>query len=385
MLKTKHDIWIAISYDGKLTGSLEHRRYNHTLAENLKDLKSKGILSPIGEYAYAYDIEAGKSKEPNFDGLLAYIAVMDDDTFDSNFHYLKVEYNDVPLIDELTSGLSTCLLDTSRIPRKTFSDFGTDYRSFQHVFILGPVSPRVVDYLKTVSGNIIFHFQGEPPCKDDPTKSTTAYDDAMTVYDGLFPVPFNFWTGENEAFLVRSFMNLKFTVKCNADIVLSEVDMLELTPQPKKSTVRYPKIFIDINDWIIKNEYLFRPEQEVSIGLMNLNIMCVAEDLIDKDNLTACAILIKHSSSSIAPHLLLIGRRVYDAGDTGPDFREYTFKTGPRPELLPRQLNQGIQQSNWPWMAPCVPIEGKFSEVQFPGIKEGAMVVNQSLNILQML
>jgi hypothetical protein len=65
--KNPGDQWIAISYDGKLTGSLEHRCYNHTkMVKFLKDTPPD-TLSPIGMYAKEYDVTAGKSKEPNFD------------------------------------------------------------------------------------------------------------------------------------------------------------------------------------------------------------------------------------------------------------------------------------------------------------------------------
>ena len=388
--KNPGDKWIAISYDGKLTGSLEHRCYNHTkMVKFLKDTPPDE-LSPIGMYAKAYDVTAGKSKEPNFDGIMAYIALMDDDIFNGHFHYLSVEYEDKPIIDALRSGLSTCVTGMAGT-REMFQQFNVKggYRGFKHVFILGPISPSVVRYMNILSGNIIFHFQGEPPCMKNPELSTTAYPDHMTATDGLFPAPFNFWTGETEAMTVRSFMDHKFTVKCHGAVV-KDIEMYEVRPplpppsEPQPTLkLDYPAIFVEIQDCILKNEYLHNGDESgmVAIPLIRerLDIGCIAEDLIDKDNATACAILLKHSVDP--PALLLIGRRVYNAGDGGPNFRKYHFKPlGARPDLTAESetLTPPIQQSNWIWMAPCV----GDTEVQFPGLQaDSGMVVNQSLNV----
>jgi len=395
MPKNAGDRWIAISYDGSFTGSEQHRQYNNgpNMLGRLR-AQDDADFTPIGMYAKQYDIGGVKSKEPNFDGILAFVATLQDQVFDENFHYVRVEYKDEDQPDACYSGLSTCVLQPHQLGHRQdiAALVGQAYSDATHVFILGPMCPSIIADVEKLSGNVIFHFQGEPSCREG--MSTTQYADGMVAVDGLFPVAFNFWTGEKEARVIRAMMDEKFTVKCNPTIVSSAVVAATIVGAAAEVTIGYPVIFQQINGWIYKHIYLrsdlAAAEPAVPLPTTPLTIVYIAEDLIDKDNSTACGILTSHSRTP--PALRLIGRRVYDSDGTLFDFRKYNFKPpGARPPIgadqppgtfVPGKPGGIPQPTVWPWMQPCVPREGRNTEIQFPALKPGSTTPpNQTFNL----
>jgi hypothetical protein len=403
--KQPGDIWIAVTYDGKFTGSTEHRQYNHGTMANALRATDPAIFSPIGTYAHAYDIGGGKSKEPNFDGILAYVAILSDEVFDENFHYWQTIYEDGPQPDALYSGLSTSLLPVEqggrRVNRAELAGiFGSEYALVNHVFVLGPVSQNTLNVINGIQGHCIFHLQGDANSRRGNEHKTTSYPDAMTVYEGLFPIAFNLWTGEELARQLRALFTGSFTVKCNPDIVVDEALGKNLTAPPAEPPalqIAYPRIFAQICQTIFHQEYLNPPQPLVpGMTVTPVNVLFIAEDLIDKDNLTACSILIKNSR--IRPALSLIGRRVYDTDPARSRFNPAAsiFKTIALPNLteppgtfVPTHPGgAGVPQPGlWPWIAPCVPVVAEngaqvMTEVQFPAVRPGfpAYPVNQRFN-----
>ena len=295
---------IAIHYDSKCTGSKELRMDNiknvfHALRDRPRTL--------IGDYAFAYD-SAGKCKEPIFDGYLAGIALLPDNVFRTSFQYLPTQYNDRVRPSNMISGLSTTILDGS------FDRSGLpfDYGTATHVFLLGPMNRRAVEYVNGVQGNIIFHVQGDV--------GTSSYPDAMTEHKNLFPAPFNQWTGEECSRLIRSKMNASFIVKCRPDVAMEDVEVLSNVGPMEPLTVKIPSIYVTLRNYMVKaclcGEVMASPLQPIYIDT-------IFQDMIDKDNSVSCWMLLNHSLTM--PTLSLIGRRVYQA-EAAP--YTYTFQTG---------------------------------------------------------
>ena len=403
--KQPGDIWIAVTYDGKFTGSTEHRQFNHGTMANALRSTNPANFSPIGTYAHAYDLGGGKSKEPNFDGILAYVSVLSNEVFDENFHYWQTVYDDRPQPDALYSGLSTSLVQPAdgghRVNRAELAGIlGSEYAVVNHVFVLGPVSQNTLNVINGIRGHCIFHLQGDANSRHGNDHKTTSYPDAMTVYEGLFPIAFNLWTGEELARQLRALFNRSFTVKCNPHIVVEDALGKSLTAPPAEPpalTIAYPRIFSQICMTLFNQEYLRPPQIAIpGIAITPINVAFIAEDLIDKDNLTACSILIKNSK--IHPTLSLIGRRVYDSDPARSKFNPAgsLFKTVALPVLaeppgtfVPTHPGgAGIPQpSVWPWIAPCVPVVAEngaqvMTEVQFPAVRPGTpgYPVNQRFN-----
>jgi hypothetical protein len=259
----------------------------------------------IGDYAFAYD-SAGKSKEPIFDGYLAGISLLPDETFNKSFHYVPTQYHDVPRPSKMESGLSTTILEGSMSRHQLPIDYGTA----THVFLLGPMTQHAVEYVNKVQGNVIFHVQGDV--------GTTSYPDAMTVHKNLFPAPFNQWTGEECSRLIRSKMDVTFTVKCRPDIVQEDVDVLNNVGPMDPLTVKIPSIYVQLRNYMVKaclcGEVMTSPLQPIYINT-------IFQDMIDKDNSVSCWMLMNHSM--IIPTLSLIGRRVYQAEPA--TFKDYIF------------------------------------------------------------
>ncbi len=295
---------IAIHYDSKCTGSKELRMDNiknvfHVLRDRSRTL--------IGDYAFAYD-SAGKFKEPIFDGYLAGISLLPDDVFEESFQYIPTQYNDQVRPSSMVSGLSTSILDGTFARHQLPFDYGTA----THVFLLGPMNRRAVEYVNGVQGNVIFHVQGDV--------GTSSYPDAMTEHKNLFPAPFNQWTGEECSRLIRSQMNASFTVKCKPDVAMEDVEVLSLTMEPL--TVKIPSIYVTLRNYMVKaclcGEVMVSPLQPIYIHT-------VFQDMIDKDNSVSCWMLLNHSLTM--PSLYLIGRRVYVAEAVA--FKDYTFTFQP--------------------------------------------------------
>jgi hypothetical protein len=293
---------IAIHYDSKCTGSKELRMDN---IKNVFQAIRDRTRTAIGDYAFAYD-SAGKSKEPIFDGYLAGISLLPDETFNTSFHYVPTKYNDAPRPSKMESGLSTSLLEGSFARHQLPIDYGTA----THVFLLGPMTQHAVEYVNTVQGNVIFHVQGDV--------GTTSYPDAMTMHKNLFPAPFNQWTGEECSRLIRSKMNASFSVKCKPDIVQEDVEVLNNVGPMEPLTVKIPSIYVQLRNYMVKaclcGEVISSPFQPIYIST-------IFQDMIDKDNSVSCWMLLKHSLT--VPILSLIGRRVYQAEQA--TFKDYTF------------------------------------------------------------
>ena len=293
---------IAIHYDSKCTGSKELRMDN---IKNVFQAIRDRTRTVIGDYAFAYD-SAGKSKEPIFDGYLAGIALLPDETFEQSFHYVPTKYNDAVRPSKMVSGLSTTILegsfDRSQLP--------IAYYDATHVFLLGPMTKHAVEYVSDVQGNVIFHVQGDI--------GTTCYPDAMTEHKNLFPAPFNQWTGEECSRLIRSKMNASFTVKCKADVVQEDVEVLNNVGPMDTLTVKIPSIYVTLRNYMVKacllGEVMTSPLRSICIGM-------IFQDMIDKDNSVSCWMLLKHSLA--LPTLSLFGRRVYQAAPA--TFKDYSF------------------------------------------------------------
>jgi len=156
-----------------------------------------------------------------------------------------------------------------------------------------------LEYVTSLTGDVIFHVQGEA----NGERKTTTYPDAMTVHQNVFPTAFNYWTGEECMRLFRATIDLSYTVKCNHDIpqVMTTVKTHEMV----EKDVLIPRIYLSIRDKMVAlmkgQPYLFP----------SLPILGICQDMPDKDNSVSCEMLLTHST--IIPRLILIGRRVYDA------------------------------------------------------------------------
>ena len=299
-------MFTAISYDSAETGSTELRCDN--IVNVFEYLRGKP-LTPIGEYALAYD-SIGKMKEPLFDGYLAGIALLPDHRFDASFSYAQVQYHDAPQTSTRVSGLSTSYLDVTK------SRADLNYQSAKHVFIMGPLTQTFMDYLDTIDTPTIFHIQGEAPGSE---RSTTSYPSPLTFNGGIFPCSFNQWTSEEKWRLFRAKMNHTFTVKCK------DTELVDVPTKSNKTlepiTVKLPRIYVELREYMVNSILLGLDHPFV---FSPLDICAIFQDMIDKDNLVSCAMLLQHSTG--IPYLSLIGRRVYNFTPTpmsAYNFREF--------------------------------------------------------------
>jgi hypothetical protein len=321
-------MFIQISYDSKLTGSKELRMDNICIFDRLKTEK----LTRIGEYAFAYD-SAGKSKEPIFDGFLAGIALLSNEKFNENFVYVPTIYNDAPQTDKHHSNLSTQYTDAPVLNREQLP---LQYSTATHVFLLGPMNQTCLNYVTTLTGNVIFHVQGEATSTE---RKTTTYPDAMTEHPGIFQCSFNLWTGEEISRIIRSKMTHSYTIKCIPEIEQNYVTVVSNVGPMVPVTTVIPSIFLQIREYMVQVCLLGKP---FDIPFEKIQIQAIFQDMIDKDNLVSCHMLLDHSVS--IPLLSLIGRRVYNNADPIP-FSNYDFTTF---------------------------MDGLNGDVQFPAIKTGS-------------
>lgn len=281
---------VLISYDSKTTGSKELRwDHIHNVHPHMT-----GPLTKIGEYVYAYDSK-GKFKEPIFDGYLAGIALLSTEEFDTNFHYVRTQFADVVRPSSTESGLNTNYLDET-VSRAALP---LSYATTHHVFLLGPMSPSCVEYVNSLTCDVIFHVQGEA----NGERKTTTYPDAMTAHQNVFPTAFNHWTGEEEMRKIRATIDQSYTVKCLPTI--PQIMTTIMTHELVEKDVEIPTIYLTIRN---KMMALMKGEAYVFTALP---ILGICQDMIDKDNSVSCEMLINHST--IVPRLILIGRRVYEA------------------------------------------------------------------------
>jgi len=308
-------MFTTISYDSSETGSTELRCDN--IVNVFERLQGKQ-LTPIGEYAFAYD-SIGKMKEPLFDGFLAGIALLPDDVFDAHFSYVPVQYNDVPNHtltkawniwlaarngqpdQSTTPSARVCRLFTSYLdnPPQTRADL--NYHTANHVFIMGPLTKTFMDYVDTIQVPTIFHIQGEAPSTE---KSTTSYPSPLTHNGGIFPCSFNLWTGDEYWRLFRSKISNAFTVKCKDTELVDVLTKSNKTLEPV--TIKLPQVYVDLREYMV-NSILLGLDHPFTFS--PLNILAIFQDMIDKDNLVSCAMLLQNTTT--IPYLSLIGRRVY--------------------------------------------------------------------------
>lgn len=281
---------VLISYDSKTTGSKELRwDHIHNVHPHMA-----GPLTKIGDYVYAYDSK-GKFKEPIFDGYLAGIALLSTEEFDTNFHYVRTQFSDVARLSSMESGLVTNYLDET-VSRAVFP---LPYTTTHHVFLLGPMCKSCVDYVNSLTGDVIFHVQGEA----NGERKTTSYPCVMTIHPNVFPTSFNYWSGEEEMRQIRATMNQTYTVKCLPTI--QQVMTTIKTHEMIEKDVEIPAVYISI-----RNKMLALMKGE-AYAFTTLPILGICQDMIDKDNSVSCEMLLIHST--IIPRLILIGRRVYEA------------------------------------------------------------------------
>ena len=281
---------ILISYDSKTTGSKELRwDHIHNVYPHMT-----GPLTKIGDYVREYDSK-GKFKEPIFDGYLAGIALLSDDSFDANFHYVRTQFSDIARPSSTESGLVTNYLDET-VSRTTLP---LPYSTTHHVFLLGPMSQSCVEYVESFTGDVIFHVQGEA----NGERKTTTYPDAMTAHTNVFPTAFNHWTGEEEMRKIRATIDLSYTVKCLPTIPLTMTTIK--THEMVEKDVEIPTIYLSIRSTMLA----LMKGDAYTVG--SLPILGICQDMIDKDNSVSSEMLITHST--ILPRLILIGRRVYEA------------------------------------------------------------------------
>ena len=311
---------IMISYDSNLTGSKDLRCDNIDNVWGIIKGKPTENLSEIGKYAAEYD-KVGKNTEPLYDGYLACIALLNDDKFDESFKYIEVEYadegqNDDPRVSRLSTCVVSLNLGVENINGDVEGEYNRmklNYSSAKHVFLMSPFTQACVDYIRSLEneeGTIIFHVQGEATCKSDTKKSTVEYPNQMTSHPNLFPLGFNLWTGEAQAFDVRQMMNERYTVKLKPGIPRDQLQLTDNRDKTKKFDASIPKIMVSMRNYMINACLLKSVSNTVELEFAKLNISAIFQDMIDKDNLVSCWVLMKNSMSS--PKLSLVGRRVYD-------------------------------------------------------------------------
>jgi len=222
---------VAITYDGKLTGSEDLRHDNKfRISEFVKAIPPEH-KSKIGEYAYLYD-SAGKMGEPYFDAFLIMIAFLKDDIFDSQFAYYETKFDDKELnsvypknhenhLPFQGSELKTDLVVEKEVDGKKIfkslgrSELGIVYQSAQHIFLMGPASQSCLDNISLIinsNPNVIVHVQGDANPSDPSTHTNLVSAPFMKEKEGMFPVAFNLWTGETFMFQIRQLCKKSYTV-----------------------------------------------------------------------------------------------------------------------------------------------------------------------------
>jgi len=298
---------IMLSYDSNLTGSKDLRCDNILNVYEFLTNKVKQ-LSPIGEYAFAYD--KSKKNEPMYDGFLACIALLDNPIFDKNFKIVPVTYHDgAPEDDPRVSRLSTCVNYDYIVDREYI-----DYKEAKHVFLMAPFTRAALEYIRSLeseTGTIIFHVQGEATCKDYPEQSTVAYPHQMTSHGNLFGAAFNLWTGEQEAYMVRQLMTETYTVKLKP-FTKKPVELPNNIAKPPTFVAHIPPILINFREYMV-NDCLLQTKYWRKAEFINLDIIAIFQDMLDKDNLIACWVLLNYSM--MRPLLSVVGRRVYNCDD----------------------------------------------------------------------
>ena len=322
---------ILISYDGKLTGSLELRKDNERIFKLLDKsyTEEPGSLTEIGKYAHEYDKSdkiggANKVGEPYYDGFLVGIASLSDTHFNESFEYLQTILNDKPLeytdkvVEWKDSMLCTDIVLGEDNQPKTNTRNQLNYSDAVHIYIMGPASESCLKNINRIKDaypnkTIIIHIQGEANSSLPNLKTTNYSASSMTAKQGMFPVAFNLWTGEKEMFKIRALCNESYTVG---------VKDLKLAP----STI--PPIYNSIVDHILSTILLIPTGPGFIDMCTPLDNVLVCQDTFDKDNLVSMAMVIQNTSNICKFNI--ISRRIYV-----PDCDQYpVFNIPPNKELI---------------------------------------------------
>ena len=344
-----------ISYNAIVSGSVELRSLNkHYLFPLLKAEQGGAFVTKIGTYAYMYDNPqggGGKLDEPNYDGLTACIALLDDKTFNSSFIYKKVKLystkgkwgNNNFLTEHETSASPLCKF--CMIPEKIVKDrtlfsaknYATDYK---HIFILGPLSEQsyisITDIMSTatLAKPVIIHYQGESHLAERDANKLIVYPPrlkdtdggdigasskykafyGLTPKGGLFANSFNWVGGMGYGLKLRDALErcsncytvcVRNRTRSVSNAVIKKIKELD-SRKNLFSEMKLPLIYKHINDYIFNTVYTTFGDTKFDSKLLNFSDITVIQDLYDKDNSTAIDILAKKSATNI--NLVLVGR-----------------------------------------------------------------------------
>uniref|UniRef100_A0A6C0BAD3 Uncharacterized protein n=1 Tax=viral metagenome TaxID=1070528 RepID=A0A6C0BAD3_9ZZZZ len=324
-----------VTYDGKLTGSMDTRNDNaYRVFPLLTALQQAGNLTMIGQYAFDYDSPppgANKKLEPFFDAFLVGIANLNDATFNANFKYITTSIDeDVPLsplqnpIQWQDSKLRTnVVINDGQTVDKTREELFTNssYRDAKHIYIMGPASQSCYDGIvaqltRNPRSNFIIHVQGEANSRDEASKTINYSAPGMTPKAGMFPVSFNYWTGENEMYKIRALTTNQYTVGLREEAPRHIANYV--APNGAPANVNMPRVYVDMLDYVL---YRICSRGAMPVGAADgplpyetmtspLNNVLVCQDMFDKDNSASIALAI--STTSVRSDIIIIGRRVYD-------------------------------------------------------------------------
>lgn len=298
-----------IAYNSVITGSVEVRETNKTTYwPPLRDAQDS-ILSPIGMYSKLYQLPqfGNKANEPNYDAMLAMIAMMNDSKFNKTFKLLKVNLksdNDdnwgeghFHSADPDTLKLYMELEGDARYLER--SDVVPDYAGKHHLFIMSPLSQQacnVVGGLVVSHGsNLVIHYQGESRLVGSD-RTDAIHMIGMTSKGSLFANSFNWTAGARHGLRMRKFISEKcdcYTVALNPDVPID----------PK---TKVPTEYNEMNEYIHRRIFMAEdigpPPNSINFGTPN-----VVQDMYDRDNCTSVRLIAENSKKV---ELTLVGREV---------------------------------------------------------------------------
>jgi hypothetical protein len=325
-----------VTYDGKLTGSMDTRNDNaYRVFPQLTALQQAGNLTMIGQYAVDYDSPppgANKKLEPFFDAFLVGIANLNDDTFDANFKYITTSIDDDVPLDPLQNPIqwqdsklrTNVVLNGGQTVDKTRSELFTNsrYRDANHIYIMGPASQSCYDGIvahltANPRTNYIIHVQGEANASAEATKTINYSAPGMTPKAGMFPVSFNYWTGEREMFRIRALTTAQYTVGLREEAARHMGNYV--APNGVPVIVNMPRVYVDMLDYVVYRicSRGAMPGGAAADGRLPyenmtspINNVLVCQDMFDKDNSTSIALAL--TTTLVRSDIIIIGRRVYD-------------------------------------------------------------------------
>lgn len=328
-----------VTYDGKLTGSMDTRNDNaYRVYPLLTALQQGGNLTMIGQYAYDYDSPApgaNKKLEPFFDAFLVGIANLNDLTFDTNFKYITTSIAADVQLDPLQNPIqwqdsklrTNVVLNNGQTVDKTRSELFTNssYSEAKHIYIMGPASQSCYDGIlahlaANKDTNFIIHVQGEANESEEGTKTINYSAPGMTPKAGMFPVSFNYWTGEKEMYKIRALTTAQYTVGLREETLETPRHRGEYVgPNGAPVIVNMPRVYIDILDYVLYRicSRGIMPGGAAGDGPLPYQTMTspidnvlICQDMFDKDNSASIALAL--STTLLRSDIIIIGRRVYD-------------------------------------------------------------------------